>query len=176
MIDFFISDPHFGHKRIIELQGRPFDNLEQMTDAIVERCYEACVYWDGKLHQNVFTYCWVGDVFFGSVEVAKATLARIPGRHFLVLGNHDGSVSRNLKIGFEMVVPHLDINIAGRRVHVTHKPEDKVHMVPLIHGHTHSESATSGKESVHVGVDAHRYCPVHVSRIPHLMGWEPYQS
>src|ERR1017187_8378616 len=37
MATWFTADQHFGHKRIIELSGRPFGSVEEMNEAVVDR-------------------------------------------------------------------------------------------------------------------------------------------
>ncbi len=36
MKTWFTSDTHFGHARIIELSGRPFDSVAEMNEAILD--------------------------------------------------------------------------------------------------------------------------------------------
>ena len=40
---YFTADTHFGHSNIINLNGRPFDNLEKMTHALIQN-WNACVF------------------------------------------------------------------------------------------------------------------------------------
>ena len=51
--DFFYSDPHFGHENIISFSDRPFKDVEDMTEGLIER-YNAMV---GPNHLVL----WCGD-------------------------------------------------------------------------------------------------------------------
>ena len=42
MFTHFYSDPHFGHKGIIDLCGRPYQSVEQMNEALISN-YNAVV-------------------------------------------------------------------------------------------------------------------------------------
>ena len=34
---YYISDLHLGHRRVIEMDGRPFETIEQMDETIMAR-------------------------------------------------------------------------------------------------------------------------------------------
>ena len=33
---FFIADTHFGHKEIIGFENRPFENMEEMNEILIQ--------------------------------------------------------------------------------------------------------------------------------------------
>jgi calcineurin-like phosphoesterase family protein len=78
--DFFISDTHFRHRKIIEFEAahRPFATIEEHDAELVKR-------WNTRVgHKDIVLHC--GDVFFGQGHEA---LAELNGIIWLVPGNHD---------------------------------------------------------------------------------------
>ena len=168
-VDWFYSDPHFFHGRIVGYTKRPFfqrheKDWQAMNEELVSR-YNACV--------KPGDFClWLGDSFFHtSRKWASDLLESLNGHKGLILGNHDGSRTKMLDIGFEWVEREYQIHLAGKKVRLHHYPylsntgvvgrrnpiaagEDA-----LIHGHTHS-SVQVQKNMVNVCVEAWDYRPV----------------
>ncbi len=89
---WFTSDYHLGHRNIIRLCNRPFANVEEMDQAIIER-HNACVGQADTVYD-------LGDFAFRcSAEYAVACLHRLNGRRHLVLGNHDKPLRQAHKRG-----------------------------------------------------------------------------
>lgn len=81
MTDFFTSDLHIGHKRIIELCNRPFTSVDEMNAKIAENWnYEVGV------DDRVFI---LGDLAMGSIRDSLDVVKELKGKKFLVPGNHD---------------------------------------------------------------------------------------
>lgn len=179
MIKAFYSDPHFGHRRIIEHSERPYASLNEMHRDMIAR-YNAVV-------RPGDVCLWAGDCFLCPLPEAQAIMDRLNGYKMTVLGNHDHR-NRLTALGFSVVAEELFLRIADRRARVKHyphwrepqgKPVDrhgrpmddariarakasappKVPGEVLIHGHTHS-SSRGGGNAIHVGVDAWDYGPV----------------
>ncbi len=169
MFSHFYSDPHFGHRGVIEYCDRPFVDVEHMDAELVRR-YNAVVAPGDVV-------CWVGDCFFHRPERAKEILSAMVGRKVLVRGNHDGTVSRMLRLGFDVVVDRLYVRVGERDALVCHFPYRNTHdrtgpvdtryleLRPerkkgevLIHGHTHTNRRRNGNQ-IHVGVDAWDFAP-----------------
>ena len=78
---FITSDSHFGHKKILEFEGkkRPFKTIEEHDEALIERWNEVVNKRDTVWH--------LGDFCFSekSLEIA----GRLNGIKKFVLGNHD---------------------------------------------------------------------------------------
>jgi calcineurin-like phosphoesterase family protein len=167
--DWFYSDPHFGHKKIIEYCDRPFDDTLDMEEQLILRFNQRVLPLDKVL--------WLGDCFFENDERAANILSRMAGQHFLVCGNHDRKSRRMVKIGFQFAVKQLvwqqnyvtfrgshfpwlkDASDDGRKYlgkwHPKYNKEEC-----LVHGHTHSKKKHNGGNAIHVGVDAWDYRPV----------------
>jgi len=192
---WFFSDPHFGHKAVIDFCDRPFKDIEEMNETIIKN-------WN-KLVRPEDLCIFVGDVFFYySKNEAKKLLSRMNGRKILVRGNHDTKPRAMMNIGFEICVEQMEMLIANERVTISHfpfrwskykhnwhtfknrirnifskrkrsadklyskRPENKGQF--LIHGHTHSKEKVNGK-MIHVGVDAWNFRPVNIQEISNII-------
>lgn len=81
MTTFFTSDLHLGHARIIELCKRPFNNVEEMNQKIVEN-------WNYEVDplDNIFI---LGDLALGKIRETIKIVSRLNGTKYLIPGNHD---------------------------------------------------------------------------------------
>lgn len=169
----FYSDPHFGHRAIIEYCCRPFRNVDEMNEELVRRYNEAVT--DDSL------VLWCGDVSFMKPDATEAILSRLRGRKAIVIGNHDRSAAWYIDRGFEFAKREISFTMGGQRFRACHFPEmghtadrrGKNRPVLrqgewLIHGHTHSGTKLSGRH-VHVGVDAWEYAPASARQIIELV-------
>lgn len=169
-LTFFTSDTHFGHANIIRLCNRPFKDVEEMNEKLVEN-------WNKVVPENG-TVFHLGDFAFGGSGLWNSIISRLNGQIYLIMGNHD---RKNLRQGymdkFVSVVPQMQIDIEGRSVYLNHYPflcyggsyrgEDSVWQ---LFGHVHSGPLSSGADSdrlVHlfpyqydVGVDNNNFTPI----------------
>lgn len=167
--DWFYSDPHFGHKAIIDYCNRPFYSVEQMTEVLIANFNKYVSHGDNVL--------WLGDCFFMKDEEAKKILKRLRGTHFLVCGNHDRNSRRMVDIGFSFAVKQIVWKQAKVTFRGSHFPWDRQRLDDnreyllrwhpkykkdecLVHGHTHSSHQHNGGNAIHCGVDAWQYRPV----------------
>ena len=86
-MNYFITDKHFGHENTIRMCERPFDNIEQMNQKLIEN-------WNSKVKGNDHVYI-LGDIFF-RCEEPKPILRILKGKKHLIVGNHDGWVKRSV--------------------------------------------------------------------------------
>lgn len=196
MTVFFTSDTHFGHQNIIKYCNRPFSNVGEMNEVIINN-------WNALVMPGDVVY-HLGDVALGDINKSLECVRRLVGHKILILGNHDRPFMREGKPDqnkwferYEEVfdeVFHWDgiFQNIGRLgpVVLSHfpysgdsqerdryrdcRPEDKGST--LIHGHTHSKErltfSSKGTPQVHVGVDAWNFAPVPISVIASLLA--PY--
>lgn len=183
--DFFYSDPHFGHSKIIEYCNRPFRDVEHQTETLIQR-YNNVVRPDQ-------TVLWLGDCFFRHSDVEQTVLlSKLNGKKCLVAGNHDRASRRMAKVGFEFVVKQLVWEQDGYVFRGSHFPwknmmfdegnltryaderfpkwhpkynKDEV----LVHGHTHDTRQHNGGTAVHCGVDAWSYGPVPIRYVHDIL-------
>jgi calcineurin-like phosphoesterase family protein len=172
---FFISDLHLGHRNIIKYDNRPFVNskgepdLASMHETIIKN-------WNSVVNENDIVFN-LGDLCFGTTELAKEIVFKLNGKIHYVIGNHDNYKDILNLNRFETVSDLIDLNISGSQV------TKNLHMVlchyPIyswnrahhnsyhIHGHTHGslhhgESADYyiGRRVIDVGCNLINYTPI----------------
>jgi calcineurin-like phosphoesterase family protein len=127
-----IADTHFNHKNMVTLCGRP----ENFTELILSNWRGLCRPDDLTIH--------LGDVIFGQAGKLTEYLASVPGRKWLVRGNHDyNTTTWYLNHGFDAVVDAMVFS----RVLFTHKPADVLPSgcVVNVHGHLHNSQHHEGE-------------------------------
>lgn len=185
---FFISDTHFGHKNIIKFCDRPFSDVEEMNEALIEN-------WNSVVGEDDEVF-HLGDVALGPWVEWDSILTRLNGFKTLVIGNHDRifklETAKNQERFAEHYAKWFDVvtdeitnfRLAnGHMVNMSHFPYDgdshdgdrftSVRLADkgrtLIHGHTHENQIVSrskgGTLQIHVGADAFNYTPVSEDQI-----------
>lgn len=86
---FFTSNTHFGHANIIRLCNRPFKDVEEMNEKLVEN-WNRVVPEDGTVFH-------LGDFAFGGSALWNSIIPRLNGQIYLIIGNHD---RKNLRQGY----------------------------------------------------------------------------
>lgn len=186
IFDFIWSDPHFGHKNVISYSKRPFVDVDDMEEKLIER-YNSVVGPDD-------TCLWVGDCFFLSNKKATEIMGKLNGKKILVKGNHDPTDSQCMKRGFDFVVHEMKLVIQGEPVRISHYPywpdfwtrlkcklkgyrstlryperrPPKIKGEWLIHGHTHSNVKVKDK-CICACVEAWKYKPFRVEEVERLI-------
>lgn len=174
LIDYFYSDPHFRHRRIVELASRPFSDLEHMQAALISN-------YNNLVGQDQ-TVLWLGDCY-----TTPEIVSQLNGHKILILGNHDKSAGSMAKMGFDLVMDTGTMHIGERSCLISHYPywgstrddgepdlryperrPTRVKGQVLIHGHTHSKKRRNGN-MIHVGVDAWDYRPVSFVEVESLV-------
>lgn len=164
---FFTSDTHFGHANIIRFCNRPFKNVEEMDEALIENWNQVVSEDDTVFH--------LGDFAFGGSSVWKSIIPRLNGHINLIIGNHD---RKNLRQGymsyFDMVVPQLQIEIEDNSIYLNHYPflcyGGSYRGVWQLFGHVHSGPQADGLDisrlrvllptQYDVGVDNNNFTPI----------------
>ncbi|HEY9773140.1 MAG TPA: metallophosphoesterase [Planktothrix sp.] len=174
---WFSSDHHFGHKNIIQYCARPFDDVEEMNEALVD-AWNSCVRADDTVY-------YLGDFSLKQRTMEKYA-PRLNGHKILIMGNHDSChpVNRDgtvTSIGvyrkfFEEVLEELE----WEDCLLHHMPyydndDDRYpeyrpmnHGKVLLHGHVHERWTVNDKQ-VNVGVDVWDYKPVSAVQIRTLI-------
>ena len=151
---WFTADTHFNHDGIIEYCNRPFRDIEHMNKILTLRWNERVA--DGD---TIFV---VGDFKFGAAKHFTDIRKELKGNVVLIRGNHDKNN------GVPTCIENIEINTHGKRIFLTHKPEDALMVVErydlALCGHVH-QNWKFQLNLINVGVDVWDFYPVHMKQI-----------
>lgn len=148
---YFISDLHFGHKRIVEFSGTARGNvtsIEEHDTWIINQ-------WNSVVTKNDLVYV-LGDVCFDKTKLPL--LKKLKGTKHLILGNHDEFSLTEYSKYFNKV--HGFMKYRGK-AWLSHSP---IHPNELrgkinIHGHVHHKTIPD-KNYVNVSVEVLNGIPI----------------
>lgn len=114
---YYIADLHFNHGNMNKnMDKRGFESAEAMNEYMIKQ-------WNSKVKTGDEVVV-LGDFCFGSGEVANKILARLRGKKYLIVGNHD----RFLKDKefeperFKWIEHYKELNDDNRKVILSHYP------------------------------------------------------
>lgn len=154
---FFIADTHFGHEKIIKLCNRPFENLQDMQNQLIQK-------WNNKVSNEDTVYI-LGDFCFKmSKQDAIQILNILNGKKVLVKGNHDKYVGqRDFDECFEKICDIVQINEDKLQMVLCHYPiidyAGMYYGAKMIYGHIHNKYIPH-KDMYCVSVECVNYEPV----------------
>ena len=85
---FFTSDTHFCHSQPFLYEPRGFSSVEEMNETIIER-------WNKVIKSEDIVYHF-GDTMLNNNEKGIECFKRLNGKIFLIFGNHDTDMRKNL--------------------------------------------------------------------------------
>lgn len=164
MAFWFTSDTHFNHANVIEYSSRPFENLEAMTEAIVENWNRVVKPGDTVFHLGDFALSWGKR----DKEMIDGLLTRLNGQKWLIIGNHDREeVIRNPRWVSARHYHEIKIDVGGKhkqKIVLSHYPMrswNNMHYGSwMLHGHSHGNLIDIGGKIVDVGVDVWNFAPI----------------
>jgi len=170
---FFISDAHYGHKKIIDYCSRPFQSVEEMDRIMIDQ-------WNGVVTDDDEVF-FVGDFSFCGADRSIEILEELRGTKHLILGNHDynrGKVKPFFKQHFASIEASrtLIIEPVGRAVNLCHYPSfGPTAPQILVHGHSHNNRPhitsymTTRQLLVNVSVECVEYTPMSEVRLSEII-------
>jgi calcineurin-like phosphoesterase family protein len=170
---FFTSDTHFNHAKIIQLANRPFADLAEMQETMIQR-------WNERVKPGDLVY-HLGDfaITYGprrDSALVDAILSRLNGSKFLVIGNHDRKEVFQHKRWVKSVPYHeIKTDFDGKRqpIVLCHYPLRSWNHLHdggwMLHGHSHGSLIDAGGKTMDVGVDVHDYAPISLEEVGQYM-------
>lgn len=110
---YYISDLHLGHENIIKLCNRPFRNVTEMDEMLIEN-------WNSVVTETDEVYI-LGDFNFKSSGSGANYLKRLNGKKFLITGNHD-NVTPEMRSLCEWVGSYKEIHDGDTKIVLFHYP------------------------------------------------------
>ncbi len=131
-MNYYIADLHLGHQRVLADDSRPFADLEQMQETVINN-------WNATVRDNDTIYV-LGDFAWNS-ETAIEALAQLSGRKILIKGNHD-KVNKEFYRLFQKISDIEYIKDCGRNLVLCHYPmahwRDQYFNAVHLYGHVHN--------------------------------------
>lgn len=159
---FYTADLHFDHWNIVKYCNRPFKTIEDMNDTMIKN-------WNKKVCRNDEVFI-LGDFTMSKGDRPKELLSSLNGKKYLVIGNHDHFVKKNIgnyKDDFEWIKDYMMIQDNGTKVVLSHFPmidwECRYHGSIHLYGHIHNSDLhyelLGNKNMFNVGVDVQDFDP-----------------
>jgi len=180
---YFISDFHVGHKNVLEFDGRPFKNTDEMHVELIKR-------WNSVIGDDDIVY-YLGDLAFCRDELAKWFIYSLKGKIHFIKGNHDkmktlrkfGRWEEIYEYGTEIFVKDEDLKSARgangyQQIIMCHYPFmswNRAHYGSWhLHGHCHgslmkSNQAYYKRKVMDVGCNVIDYTPASYEEIKGVM-------
>lgn len=160
---WLISDIHFFHTNIINYSDRPYDNVTDMNEQIVNNINE-CV-------KPEDTLLFLGDLSFKGIEKTQPLLDEMNGKFIHVVGNHDFDRKKLKKFNVDEL--HMFYGVFTPEyppLFCTHYPLYEYNIptkpVPMInvHGHIHDKPEPSTRH-INVSVENINYKPINIKDV-----------
>lgn len=172
---YFISDTHFYQDSIIKYCGRPFKNIKEMHEKIIEN-------WNYTVKDSDTVY-FLGDFSLGYQEQTRDILNRLNGIKLLIMGNHDINLTEEEwhSLGFDTVfntpqkLYYVDNNQNFQYVILSHIPQYIRDNEFNIHGHIHNDLLETQypdmnpKNHFCVSVERINYTPISLTDIQKII-------
>lgn len=151
-MNFYTSDLHFKHKRIVELSNRCVNTTAQEHDEWLIRL------WNNQVDKNDTVY-HLGDFCFSSKTYdIQHILNRLNGNKIFIRGNHCDRKAYATIQGIASIHDYLEVKINGTKTVLTHYPiaawnqqgRGSLHL----HGHCHGNLALNLGKALDVGLDS----------------------
>lgn len=162
---FFIADTHFGHEAIIDYENRPFENIDEMTTAIINN-------WNNVVSDEDTVFL-LGDFSAYDKDASISICKRLNGHKILIMGNHDTESEKYYyDCGFENVSKYPIIY--DNFWILSHEPMYINSNMPYanIFGHVHGNPLYTdySKQSFCVSAERINYTPIEFNEIKRKMG------
>lgn len=171
---FFTSDTHYGHANVIQYSNRPYDDVREMNESMIDN-------WNTIVQPGDLVY-HLGDFAFTTPEEATKIAKRLKGQKYLVWGNHDKKLRKDADFMSQWIWAKgmAEIKVGDQKIVMCHYAMltwNQSHRGAWnLHGHSHG----SLKEDWYslrtdVGVDCWNHYPVTFDELKTLMAAKTFK-
>ncbi|MDY3801066.1 MAG: metallophosphoesterase [Bacilli bacterium] len=156
---FVTADTHFNHENIIKYCNRPFKDVNEMNEVIINN-------WNSVVSKDDIIY-HIGDYGFGTKDELKEIFDKLNGKKYLIMGNHDLRVGKRyfLELGFiEVYKKKCEFD----KYIFTHRPIEVNENIINVYGHIHNnpiDEKYNDKNHMCVSLDKTKFKPVLLTTI-----------
>ena len=80
-MNYYISDLHIGHENILRFDNRPFADVNEMNNKLIEN-------WNARVRSDDTVYI-LGDFIWAKESEWPSIVGSLGGNKVLIRGNHD---------------------------------------------------------------------------------------
>lgn len=172
MKNWFSSDWHLSHHNIIKYDKRPFNNIAEMNETIIDN-YNSVV-------NKTDNFYFLGDFCF-NIKDAEYFLKELNGNLFFIKGNHDKSDMIKLYNKYGTYLgEQKKINVNGQEIVLNHyamRVWDKSHHgVWHLYGHSHGSLPDDPNSLLFdIGCNIHNYYPLEFEDVRKIMSTKTFK-
>lgn len=167
---WFTSDTHFNHPNVIQHDRRPFADIDEMTEAIIERWNSVVARGDVVYHLGDFAITW-GKRDYPCVD---QILSRLNGTKHLIQGNHDrDQTTKNPRWAKVSSLDEIKPGSHTSKIVLCHyamRTWNQSHRGSwMLHGHSHGNLPWVGGKTMDVGTMRFNYYPISIDQVADIM-------
>lgn len=123
ILNYFISDLHFGHENVLAFDNRPFKTIEEHDALIIKK-------WNDKIELDDDVYI-LGDISWYNATKTIEIFRSLNGNKHLIIGNHDHKLLKNQELRSlfmeitdykELYLPKVDDQKKSNGIVLSHYP------------------------------------------------------
>ena len=155
---WFSSDQHFFHRNIVKYSNRPFNDVEEMNETLINNHNEVVDKNDIVIHAGDFS-------FAKKTKTYNKIVSRLNGNNIFLKGDHDRWLGNSGSYAWKKTIEGIPVFVchyAMRTWWLSHYNSWN------LFGHSHGRLEGIGKQ-IDVGVDMHNYYPVSFDRLKVIM-------
>jgi len=172
---WFTADTHFCHANIIKYAYRPFKEIAEMNETIIQRWNERVMSGDTIYHLGDF-----GLAREYEMSYLLNILKRLRGNIVFIEGNHDKKTRLMKEYFYRYYYQYKEISVMGQDITLCHYPLkvwNKSHFGAWnLFGHCHGTLPDDPDAlSIDVGVDCHDFYPISFDEIKVIMSKKTFK-